>query len=1175
MAGLTAAALAELRMRFLTGRNDLDALRTLQDELGRHPTALTSGLLQEVASAIRALASGASSKSSVPFGNPVMPGTRPIASSRSSVSAGNPLATLIDDILARAAYFNQPLYRYRVTDSEYRDLKKRLDYIHSQGGLQHCNDRSAATFVLFVAEWYRREYDGGGYSWDAPYPVGLTHDARRELAVRGLKWWGRPLKRSSHSELRLMSLALEGGFPTRLLESRENGRIAQHLSGLLERVEATSNLDISRAAIISHSMGAALGTYDHEEFHALCAELVITIARLKAEAHANAPATVPTTAWLDATRPTWRDDLPIGFVGESIRHLLDELVSAKSARLTQGVPRVTRLLVCRSGEWMPALRLGLSGEIDLPRARFRPADGRIRLRAAGQLASLFAGELGLLEAPTSDDQPWLCRPRGGRDLEAVAPFEVKVEVELQAGASRDTIVWPGGEPLRSDVLILADEREEVDEASPERLTVIGRGSIRTRKSRVYCMTPLNFDIRPIEGGTSLSPIWSGSGFKLFRVEEPMRVGDGEGDDYRIEVGADGEERAEQLVIEGTPSKGVETEDVGLVIYSGPPALRTRTRSEGRMHLAPPGEIRWRHSGQTTWHEWPSVPFQLGRIEVVWRDPNSRALRDRARFIVLPKQLEIRTRSAGRYRTAIDLDAPAGWQLAATTTSGLTVDRSANGLEVEFRGRPERLISLFIEGPRFTPLPIRVQARLTGCGFFWADGRLLDERKVIIDDLRGATAFGDGNERIYLTGPERTHSQWDFANELPLWSLSEDVRRLLSGGRELDDRVTIEFGRGGANPLSVGRYSVTMASNPAGLVYVEPAGAPESFDGCRIEWFSILETRFHVLSERSSFAKLADACVGPGLAVLRKGGRIIGRPTFVQGRAMPTDLALSELQLASTAADPNRRIEQIASVIDRLCEATPAAARNRDYLKKLIVALGGMPPSALDVLKALGRKPTGLAVLIATATDEASRIAIWALERDLPFLWCTIPLSVWKAAFDLQRNELVRLLSSSGIEPEQASGIAETSARAAAENLSNLDPTLRPPLTYSSLVKPDRGVPPTIFTSAQGRIARVLVDDRDPRSRADSADPMAVSCFRQGVATIAKALPDFSSFLPMHWEGLDAACACALAAAGLGPLTYQQVVRARSARAEELLSFTDMYAACLSALARGQKLVCLP
>ncbi|HEY3798533.1 MAG TPA: STY4851/ECs_5259 family protein [Caulobacteraceae bacterium] len=1157
--------LATLRARFEAGRGNLSALETLNDELRGYKSPVAVELQCEVMIEILALRAGAGRGQRPPTG-PTTPGW-----------LGGPRdePDLVGRIRARAVRPDQPLYRYGVTDDEYAELRALLDHLHQRGGLEHANDRSAAAFVLYVSEWFRREYDGGGYSWESPYPAligGLSDAARVTLARGGLAWWGRVPRRTAHGELRLMSLALEGGFPTRLLESRETGRIPLHLVHLLARVEGAGAVDEDRATELSRLIGEGLGTYNNEEFHALSAELVLAIASLKAEAAAAAPPGVAATAWLDAARPDWRDRLPIGLSGDGARRLLDDLVSARTLRIGAGDARARRLLLLDGGAWKPGLRLGVDGEIALKATRFRPADGRLRVHAAGALSAVFAGELSLIEAPTDDEQGWLCRRRGGRALEAALPFEQPVEVEVRGGGASETIVWPGGEPLRSELLLFADEIGDETGPAPTVLELVGRGSLRTRRPRLFCWAPVGFTARNIAGETPIAPFWQGSDFTLFELRAPARVGPPGGDDYRVEVGA-GDEQAEQMLVDGRLTRGFESADPALTIYDGAPVLRVR-RGSGRAAAAPHGEVHWRRIGGAVWRDWHSDPPQQGAIEVIWRDPNARALRDRQRFVVLPADIQITSRPNGRREVTVDMHAPAGWALSAAPSADFEVAPAAGGLGVRFTGRPLRRLPLVLTGPGFDPHAILVRARVGAGGFFRADGRMFGDRAaVMLEDLHGAVAYSEGHERLYLSGPQQGRSRLSFHDETPLWALSEEITRLLSGGSELDDKVVIEFGWGDGPRLTVGRYDITLGPVVDGLVSVKEdhSGATAS-TGRRLEWFSILEPGFRLIAEGDGPAQLPPDCLGPGVAVLRDGDRVVGRPTLAVGAAVQPESDWPALKAASTIANHTQRAEAIARAIAGLGEASPEAAVDRDHLRELIGNLGGLPPSSMDALKQLAAAPVALAALIATTTDEATLQAIWALERDLPFLWCMIPIATWLRAFDLQALTLTRLLKNQGLSDDSVGTIVNGSLADTAASLADLDPNLKTVLVYTGLVQ-GSATPHSLSQCANDRVARTadLIDDNDPRMRFPAVAGPPASCFRAADCEVRDHLPEFK-FLPIHWEGVDAACAAALSAAGDGQLTLRQTLRVRQARAEEPISFTDAFAATLSRRAASQPLI---
>src|SRR5690606_25101270 len=98
-------------------------------------------------------------------------------------------------------------------------------------------------------------------------------------------------------------------------------------------------------------------TFRKPEFFTLLSELTVAIVDLRIETAAEAASTgVPTSAWLDARRDGWRDELPIALEGEGAGKLIDELVSKSLDRLGGAAARCWRMLVRRDDAWVPALK---------------------------------------------------------------------------------------------------------------------------------------------------------------------------------------------------------------------------------------------------------------------------------------------------------------------------------------------------------------------------------------------------------------------------------------------------------------------------------------------------------------------------------------------------------------------------------------------------------------------------------------------------------------------------------------------------------------------------------------------------------------------------------------------------------------------------------------------------
>jgi hypothetical protein len=138
-----------------------------------------------------------------------------------------------------------PLYTYRATEGEFEDLgtvlRGHLGARLRFSSLAQVSRRDAwfsALFVLYSAEWWRRRYDGSGWSWD-PIVRGIgiaaenwTQSQRSECVEAGLAQWGIPLSESRGLRY-LGSIALQGGLPMQLLAAA-HGNIGRVLTRVLQ-----------------------------------------------------------------------------------------------------------------------------------------------------------------------------------------------------------------------------------------------------------------------------------------------------------------------------------------------------------------------------------------------------------------------------------------------------------------------------------------------------------------------------------------------------------------------------------------------------------------------------------------------------------------------------------------------------------------------------------------------------------------------------------------------------------------------------------------------------------------------------------------------------------------------------------------------------------------------------
>ncbi|SDL48384.1 hypothetical protein [Aliiruegeria lutimaris] len=178
----------------------------------------------------------------------------------------------------------RPLHHFRVTDSEYDLLQLQLISLFQRGQQK----TASAPFVLWAAERYRRDFDGGVFSWSFLVdPLGHKPDQAelREMTEIGLRYFNRPPPRRSAAGIQyLRTLAAEGGLPIRLL-SQESG-YRQALLSLISDLERFGLACPNEQALTFAEVRARrlpLG-YRTEEFHQIFVDFARELAALRAEA---------------------------------------------------------------------------------------------------------------------------------------------------------------------------------------------------------------------------------------------------------------------------------------------------------------------------------------------------------------------------------------------------------------------------------------------------------------------------------------------------------------------------------------------------------------------------------------------------------------------------------------------------------------------------------------------------------------------------------------------------------------------------------------------------------------------------------------------------------------------------------------------------------------------------
>lgn len=221
---------------------------------------------------------------------------------------------------------SSPIYQYHVTDEEYTELPAILR--HSVPDIESPSYSSywSAIFCLFVAEKYRREYDGTnlGWSWsgfEKPLSIELPSRLHSEIAKKGLEFWKRPIRQRANGYDYLGSLFDEGGLPWRLIQSHTHGfgRAVRGAVSSYYRVKQFGGDVVSVVANYSHHFPQTFRTHDK---YLLIASIVDWLMDL-AEAHPLSTVDNPAD-YLDEKAPEWRKQSPLPVSEGNARNLINE-----------------------------------------------------------------------------------------------------------------------------------------------------------------------------------------------------------------------------------------------------------------------------------------------------------------------------------------------------------------------------------------------------------------------------------------------------------------------------------------------------------------------------------------------------------------------------------------------------------------------------------------------------------------------------------------------------------------------------------------------------------------------------------------------------------------------------------------------------------------------------------
>ncbi len=922
------------------------------------------------------------------------------------------------------------LHQYRLSDAEFTDLeqllRKWLGLLLDRIGLSNLPQLPgfSALFVLFAAEWWRRRFDGGHWSWDpilqaiGADPDDWSQGQRSECVRYGLQDWG--LEPRNTGGLRFLgSIAVQGGLPLRLL-AEDRGGIG-HLLGQVLRQAGGASVTQSDLLTWIESLHTMLPkSYRQAAIFALLADTAWTILRLKEEGGLTPG--VDAIATLDDKVPLWRDRFPLRVDDDHARGLIERLVKdAALVRTQRGtIPIVVerRIVPDESGTWI------LQSIVTLPE-------------------SIGASELAALFSETTQEMPRFA------DLTlAAGAAQATTALRRMAGHERYRIeraAWGhAGEVAVREYslrLVAADGRvwsahaprgEAMDEELPwvfgdedqsHRFLRQGSGSVGAMEALVA--VPDGWTITTT-GDSTLAECGELSGLrrKVFRVRGAVEIQDGTGTTCRTRTGQAG---ATEEAIEWRGERVWLDFLSPAMAFKGRPQVY-RVDEEGQAQRLD-GPIGWSVPGARQ----PAGQNDNGPL--VARYPSMGEVRHRCRFVALPNLAAFKLIPRNSTEGGIRL---IHWGASAAKVVSEHIDGATARLDgvltlnVTMRTgeRTPEQIDIEVFWPH-APVPVRLRVPFPARG-----ARLFDEKGH--EHRSGATLCAQqlaGVRLLVLSERENARMTLEirgFADQLPriyalrglpgafgvqarLQDYATDIQHLLAFDDNPDARVQVVLRIGGAEHfrLDVARYAAKLERAPpdvcldaAGFSAIKPEEA---------EALPVLALRLErpgdepvSLAPRRSQGVATGAWEflsqarepGAWLIFPGPGASLPFRPTLWP---VPGSMDL-ETPLASAIGLADRREREAA--LDACLEAMAGDFLDPSWVEvdQLVNLVGHLPLATLDLWRCFAHSSNAMAAL-------AFRFSNWPasfLERfaqEMPFAWECVSFASWVRAMTCLQPQL--------------------------------------------------------------------------------------------------------------------------------------------------------------------------
>jgi len=928
------------------------------------------------------------------------------------------------------------LFRYRLFSDEFEGLKEILRQTCANrplAAIAASNLYFPAGFVMFGAEWWKREYRGGVWSWPLiTQAFGADPDSwlptqRTAAVLSGLKHWGHTIHRSGRAYLG--SVITQGGIPQVLL-SEGHGNITGLLISAGRRASRLNARGDDIIGIVRDYQDRLQQSLQREEIIELIARTIDAVLDLQREFGLKGSAE-ECIQRLDSIAPDWKDRFPLPLENAAtatlLRRLIGEVIESRQDGGTFQFT-VERYLRLSERHYQLTSKLVLPSKISgqqLANFLHVPEDllpRHLQIGIETTRRELISDARKLLGA--SPDAFSLAPPRKYWSAQDAAA-EHLLYADLRKSAV-PSLPLAGGAELETELPWVFSDEDGL-------ARLVGVGSQRVRSASALICYPDHWTVAPTEGTSfeSVDSLALGNTNRLIaRVTGECWINGSDDARYRVRTGqavAESTQYVWQGQRIGFPSNPRQ-------VFLGLPRLSCHTPDGDR--LIAKSDIEWRRAGSK---QVIGSDFQVsGPVDATLRVDGETVFR--SRMVVLDRTAKIVFHSG---KTAAEgvIDFQGDWGIQslamASSAANATVSALPNGWQVTLAAptiSPETL-TLALDWERsIVPLCLTLPFPVSGGRFFNNSGEeiksgdyitpreLIGSRLRILDSnpnrpmnygiqpslivgrkelMRGEMqlillAGSSAEVRLFDYQPAiasllSTSDALDAIVELILWVGTQPRQKILvkrfdcvlepeSNGVALSQADLQRLSASALKGIKVlGTRLDNFSRSAVEFIPVESEGVPSG------RWFP----RTMVTDSKALFVYPApDSCLQ-------------FRPMILPGHSPDTPPTASTEGLSAAVLLPTP--EERRNAFDASLTAMAADFQHPDWklAESIWRCLGHLPLSSLDFWRRLIVHPDALVAFALRSWDDPPAepaTHCHRLTEELGLIWEGLPVSAWRRGF---------------------------------------------------------------------------------------------------------------------------------------------------------------------------------